>query len=1106
MGIKYYWPWMTNNHSECITTIHSKDSLDKHNILIDTLALDLNGMFHPCAQKVFKYGKHAPKLKPLLQRKRSSNNQSIQSLRLQTFKEVCNMIDELVEKVKPRKRLLLCVDGVAGISKMCIAEGTLISLGNGLSIPIEDITENQHVWGWNGDGFTYTKNLGLQVKGIKNTIKITLFDSRTLICTPDHRILVCDIEDNPIWKEAGQLLVGDRVISGLDMPEDSITEFEKKWSININNNIYDMNNNRNFLLAFSRILGAIASDGYISNINKSTAAAILGTRIDAEQCVEDIFIVSNFRPKIYKATGDKGTVFQVYFPVILKNMILSIEGVIVGKKNKQLPTLPVFLLDENCPEAIIREFLAAFFGGDGCMPTLKKSKCGNYSFTSIRLSQTIIEQYSLEFKEHFRTICILLEKVGVYGCVIYGPYDKKYDTGKEPFDIDINPRVLYSIQVPMNSLFNDKIGFRYCIQKSMRTNIASSYWKLCEKIKNDRDRIASRAIEIKKQYIPEYKCSECNYIFTRRTSLVRHQKNRCTVRTLENVSPTHMEWDWALTQSVNEFTTDNLLYHTKCIPLVKNVHFIHIRGLSKTDRRIRHTIDAMEFLDMTNTLHWFTNSHIIDQEESTIPHYVLPIRHIEDNGIVPVYDIEVVDNHSFLANGLCVHNCTQRSRRFKSAKEKEESGSECVFDQNSITPGTEFMHHLNKYIDWYIRQKIQTGDWKHLEVIFSSEKVPGEGENKIIMMMRNQFTNPEESFVIYGLDADLIMLCLSLRRDKVYVYRDNVYNDNERFIIDIGKLGRKLKRELETETAITDFIFVCFMVGNDFLPQIPGLEIFNGGIEILLDIYKKTCRPFGLIDTSFNIRVNTLLRYFKELAVLELQALKDKYKIRRKYHLDPLMEEHFSYSQCREYDGETVIDCNFEAYKRDYYSKKFDGDVDINTVCKEYIKGLQWVIHYYCIEIPSWTWHYPYLYAPFLDDLSECTEYKYSSYTPTLPYDPFQQLLAVLPPYSKKLLPEPLQNLLTSDLSPLAEYYPTDFDVDLSGKRAEWEGIVQIPVMDFRLMKQTYNQVRKHISRRDAARNVKCDPVRYILTDTPYCFKSFYGDMPNCIVKRSKLT
>ena len=49
---------------------------------------------------------------------------------------------------------------------------------------------------------------------------------------------------------------------------------------------------------------------------------------------------------------------------------------------------------------------------------------------------------------------------------------------------------------------------------------------------------------------------------------------------------------------------------------------------------------------------------------------------------------------------------------------------------------------------------------------------------------------------------------------------------------------------------------------------------------------------------------------------------------------------------------------------------------------------------------------------------------------PTQPLKPFQQLLSVLPPQSKHLLPPKYQDLMTNEESPILQYYPTHIKLE----------------------------------------------------------------------------
>ncbi|KAK3696334.1 exonuclease II Exo2 [Vermiconidia calcicola] len=64
------------------------------------------------------------------------------------------------------------------------------------------------------------------------------------------------------------------------------------------------------------------------------------------------------------------------------------------------------------------------------------------------------------------------------------------------------------------------------------------------------------------------------------------------------------------------------------------------------------------------------------------------------------------------------------------------------------------------------------------------------------------------------------------------------------------------------------------------------------------------------------------------------------------------------------------------------------------------------------------------------------------------PFRPFQQLMGVLPDRSKKIVPEVYWPLMTNPESPIIDFYPRDFELDMNGKKQEWEAVVKIPFID----------------------------------------------------------
>jgi len=184
-----------------------------------------------------------------------------------------------------------------------------------------------------------------------------------------------------------------------------------------------------------------------------------------------------------------------------------------------------------------------------------------------------------------------------------------------------------------------------------------------------------------------------------------------------------------------------------------------------------------------------------------------------------------------------------------------------------------------------------------------------------------------------------------------------------------------------------------------------------------------------------------------------------------------LLEVQFSSQKSR-------VNINDQDHKGRYYFDKFgfspfDKEKHI-ALRRSYVEGLVWNLKYYYEGCVSWDWYFPYHYGPMLSDLvnldSMLKDVSFSE--PGKPLLPFQQLMACMPPSHSDLLPEPYQPLMKDHTSPIAEFYPRSFTVDMNGKRWPWEAVVLLPFIDSkRLVDASHSISNESLTSEERERN-----------------------------------
>lgn len=404
----------------------------------------------------------------------------------------------------------------------------------------------------------------------------------------------------------------------------------------------------------------------------------------------------------------------------------------------------------------------------------------------------------------------------------------------------------------------------------------------------------------------------------------------------------------------------------------------------------------------------------------------------------------------------------QRVRRFKSAWLR--SGDSSSWDSNSITPGTEFMDRLSKML------KELASRHRGWEV--SDVREPGEGEHKILTWLRAGNLKEKGDVVVYGLDADLILLTMLVGEQKnipIFLLREKQEFGGGNTVKQEGKQEYQFMNIQEFQLRLgvkgydqtMNYIALMSLMGNDFLPHSITHKLNDDGHEYVL---REIRRGGELVTKEGKMNMNLFKEICSEWSKSEgdklLHMIQKKRDQARRGVLQGMDERE---GLPLKWDVESVLidETTGELVEnwRDLYWNWIGGKEQCKRVCSEYVYGFQWILDYYSGKSVRTDWMFPCWIPPLWSDLAAHIHVD-SINTPLthLQPTPEEQLAMVLPLESWDLV----KNSSLRRLPYLApQFWPIEFSFFSTGRKWLWECEALVPPLTAARLREILEQAKQ---------------------------------------------
>jgi len=260
-------------------------------------------------------------------------------------------------------------------------------------------------------------------------------------------------------------------------------------------------------------------------------------------------------------------------------------------------------------------------------------------------SQSAKPEHVQQLEEVMQSLIRLLVRCGVKarGAQVY-TFPTRRSSSSYAAGRDGAARIEVRLELPDGLSFVERVGFRYCVDKALRSSAAAVYWRTIDTINRQRLWMADRLEALHRKH----------YTFT-----FQQARRMAAAELVEQETAVFPHY--SLLEGHDRFTR---------LPDADGQRFKHLH------RNSCQFPSPVELFRQMGVRDWFARlqsrdtpdgckRYCVAKDSLTLPSFALHVTDLRAAGKRAVFDLAVNDLHAFVAGAVCVHNCIGNSGPLK---------------------------------------------------------------------------------------------------------------------------------------------------------------------------------------------------------------------------------------------------------------------------------------------------------------------------------------------------------------------------------------------------------------------------------------------------------